>query len=287
MVKRHSTNSTAPSGTQAVERAFAILQAFTDLRRVWTLAELSRSLGLTKPTALRLLGVLEREGMVERTATGTSYRLGAGAMELGAKAQRSHGLTEAVHPLLEELAQTTGETASLEVLVGDQILVLAGVQGKHRVSVSPDVGTRWPAHAASTGKMMLAGLREREGDLWRRQFADRTRLAELTPKTIVSMRRLDEELARISRRGYATAIEELEPNFVAMGAPIRDSRGDVIAGLSLAGPASRLTGERIRQLSVPLMRAAEEASRRLGWAGPERPRPTLMLSRSRGKRGTA
>lgn len=287
MVKRHSTNSATPSGTQAVERAFAILQAFTDLRRVWTLAELSRSLGLTKPTTLRLLGVLERQGMVERTASGSGYRLGAGAMELGAKAQRSHGLTEAVHPLLEELAQSTGETASLEVLVGDQILVLAGVQGKHRVSVAPDVGTRWPAHAASTGKAMLAGLRERDGDLWRRQFADRTRLAELTPRTIVSMKRLDEELARISRRGYATAIEELEPNFVAIGAPVRDSRGEAIAGLSLAGPASRLTADRIRQLSVPLVRAAEEASRRLGWAGPERPRPTLMLTRSRSRRGTA
>ncbi|MEO8031893.1 MAG: IclR family transcriptional regulator C-terminal domain-containing protein, partial [Gemmatimonadota bacterium] len=188
---------------------------------------------------------------------------------------------------LEELAQSTGETASLEVLVGDQILVLAGVQGRHRVSVAPDVGTRWPAHAASTGKVILAGLRERDGDLWRRQFADRTRLAELTPRTISSMRRLDEELAKISRRGYAIAIEELELNFVAMGAPVRDSRGEVIAGLSLAGPASRLNAERIRQLSVPLTRAAEEASRRLGWAGPERPRPTLVLSRSRGKRGTA
>ena len=287
MVKRHSTNAAAPSGTQAVERAFAILQAFTDLRRVWTLADLSRSLGLTKPTTLRLLGVLEREGMVERTASGTGYRLGAGAMELGAKAQRSHGLTEAVHPLLEELAQSTGETASLEVLVGDQILVLAGVQGRHRVSVAPDVGTRWPAHATSTGKVMLAGLRERDGDLWRRQFADRSRLGELTPRSIVSMRRLDEELARVSRRGYATAIEELELNFVAMGAPVRDSRGEVIAGLSLAGPASRLNGERVRQLSVPLMRAAEEASRRLGWAGPGGPRPTLTLTRPRGRRGTA
>lgn len=285
MVKRHSTDAAlrAPSGTQAVERAFAILQAFTDLRRVWTLAELSRTLGLTKPTALRLLGVLEREGMVERTVPGGGYRLGPGAMELGAKAQRSHGLTEAVLPLLDELAHSTGETASLEVLVGDQILVLAGVQGRHRVSVAPDVGTRWPAHAASTGKVMLAGLRDREGDLWRRQFADRPRLAELTPRTITSLRRLDEELARVSRRGFATAVEELEANFVAIGAPVRDLKGEVIAGLSLAGPVSRLTAERIRQLSLPLRRAADEASRRLGWVGPSRPRPTLELSRSRAR----
>ena len=289
MVKRHSTDSAlrAPSGTQAVERAFAILQAFTDLRRVWTLAELSRTLGLTKPTALRLLGVLEREGMVERTVPGGGYRLGPGAMELGAKAQRSHGLTEAVLPLLAELAHTTGETASLEVLVGDQILVLAGVQGRHRVSVAPDVGTRWPAHAASTGKVMLAGLREREGDLWRRQFAERPRLLELTPRTITSLRRLDEELARVSRRGYATAVEELEPGFVALGAPVRDLRGEVVAGLSLAGPVARLTADRVRELSLPLRRAAEEASRRLGWIGPERPRPTLVLARHRNRRSTA
>ncbi len=283
MVKRHSTAAAlrAPSGTQAVERAFAILQAFSDLRRVWTLADLSRSLGLAKPTALRLLGVLEREGMVERTVPGGGYRLGPGAMELGARAQRSHGLTEAVLPLLDQLAHSTGETASLEVLVGDQILVLAGIQGRHRVSVAPDVGTRWPAHAASTGKVILAGLREREGDLWRRQFAGRARLVELTPRTITSLKRLDEELARVTRRGYATAIEELEPNFVAMGAPVRDIRGEVVAGLSLAGPASRLNAERVRQLIGPLMKAAEEASRRLGWAGSAVGRSAFELSSTR------
>ncbi|HKV73437.1 MAG TPA: IclR family transcriptional regulator [Gemmatimonadales bacterium] len=283
MVKRHSTAAAlrAPSGTQAVERAFAILQAFSDLRRVWTLADLSRSLGLAKPTALRLLGVLEREGMVERTVPGGGYRLGPGAMELGARAQRSHGLTEAVLPLLDQLAHSTGETASLEVLVGDQILVLAGIQGRHRVSVAPDVGTRWPAHAASTGKVILAGLREREGDLWRRQFAGRARLLELTPRTITSLKRLDEELARVTRRGYATAIEELEPNFVAMGAPVRDIRGEVVAGLSLAGPASRLSAERVKQLVGPLMKAAEEASRRLGWAGSAVGRSAFELSSTR------
>ena len=74
---------------------------------------------------------------------------------------------------------------------------------------------------------------------------------------------------------------------MALGAPVRDLRGEVVAGLSLAGPVARLTADRVRQLSLPLRRAAEEASRRLGWIGPERPRPTLVLARHRNRRSTA
>src|SRR5262245_27544170 len=152
IVKQHATRA----GTQAVERAFAVLRSFTDQERVWALAGLSRKLGLARPTTLRLLGALEREGMVQRTGPASLYRLGPRAIQLGALAQRSNELPIAAQSYLEELSRLTGETASLEVLADHEIMVLAEVRGRFRGSASERVGARWPAHAAATGKVLLA-----------------------------------------------------------------------------------------------------------------------------------
>src|SRR5690606_39058248 len=142
IVKQHSTVSrgTVPGGTQSVTRAFAILKVFSDARREWTLADLARTIELTKPTALRLPGVLEREGMVQRGRPGGRYRLGPRAIELGALAQRSIDFQASARPELERLAWTTGETTTLEMLAGTEILVLDFVRGRRPGSWGEYVG---------------------------------------------------------------------------------------------------------------------------------------------------
>ncbi|MGH7511984.1 MAG: IclR family transcriptional regulator [Gemmatimonadales bacterium] len=268
-MKRHSTNesSRTSTGTQSVVRALRIIHAFSDTRAEWSLAELSRELSLSKPTAFRLLGALEQAELVTRIDPAGTYRLGPGAIELGARAQRANTILSAARPELEALTRDTGETSSVEILAGAMTLILDEVLGGHLIGTSPAAGTRWPAHAASTGKVLLAAAQEDEPGIARRLAQEAGgRLPGLTPATIRSAPRLAAELARVSRQGYSIAINELEEGYVALGAPVRRHDGRVVAAISLGGPATRFTASRIRRLVPPLRDAALRISRRLGWA---------------------
>lgn len=250
---------TSPSkpyaGTQSVRRAIALLKFFSHERTEWGLSELARAARLNKTTAYRLLRALEAEGMVARSASSGAWRLGNEAVALGALALRSNDLLTAARPELEALVRETGETASLEVLVGDEIVILDGVEGPSLVGASSEVGTRWPAHATSTGKVLLAA----EDGLRRPR-----RLRKLTPRTITDLARLERELDRVRQRGWASAVEELEVGYVAVGAPILDHAGRALAAISVGGPAARLTSQRIPRLARRVVDSARSISVRLG-----------------------
>lgn len=267
-MKRHSKSASVRhiAGTQAVVRALRILRAFTDARPEWSLADLSRELGLSKPTAFRLLLALEHEGLVVRPEIAGPYQLGPAAIELGARAQRAHTVASAARPELEALTRATGETSSVEVLAGEDTLILDEVQGGHLIGTSPSVGTRWPAHATSTGKVLLAAAAEREPG-FARAMARRAggRLRGLTPDTIRSASRLSAELVEVSKQGYSTAIGELEVGYVALGAPVRRHDGAVVAAISLGGPSTRFTDARLPALIRAVRESATRISQRLGW----------------------
>jgi DNA-binding IclR family transcriptional regulator len=247
-------------GAQAVFRAMAILKAFDDARPSWNLTELARAIGLHKATVSRLLAALDREGMVARDEASNAYRLGPAAIALGALALRSNDLRTAAHAELVTLARESGETASLEVLVDEDVLIVDEVQSRHVIGTTHEIGTRWPAHAASTGKVLLADA-WRDGRPPRR---GRAAPAKMTPKTIVSASGLARELAKVREQGYATAIEELAAGYVAAGAPVRDHDGRVVAALSVGGPSVRLTAARMPAVIAMVRAAAARVSRRLG-----------------------
>ena len=266
MKQRSIITRRAPfGGTQAVSRALAILDAFSDSHPEWGLADLSRSLRLNKTTTLRLLGALERTHLVVRGGPGSNYRLGPGAIELGARAQRAHSLPGVARGELERLARVTKEAASIEVLVGSEILILDEVLGPHLVGRSQIIGTRWPAHAASTGKVLLAALRSGNAEPWQGPApAWPLKLEGYTARTITSPQRFEAELTDVARRGYATAIGELEDDYVAIGAPIYNHQGRVVAAICVGGPSTRLTEARIPSFATALRQSADRISRMLG-----------------------
>src|SRR6185503_5585243 len=150
---------------------------------------------------------------------------------------------------LQALAYATRETATLEVLVGRDVLILDEAAGDHVVASMPSLGTRWPAHATSTGKVLLAHLPDAALD-----SLLETPLDAATPRTVTDPAALRRELARVRTRGWALASEELEAGFVAVGAPIRSnqiqcgSAGEVVAAISVGGPKSRLNQDRVREI---------------------------------------
>jgi DNA-binding IclR family transcriptional regulator len=203
--------------------------------------------------------------MVQRTRPNGAYRLGATVIQLGALAQRSFDLPTSARAELEQLAAHTGETASLEMLAGTEILVLDEVRGPSRGSASEFVGARWPAHAAATGKVLLAAARAEDNDVWR-QFlaATRGRLPRYTERTITGLPRFGRELSVVLKRGYATAIEELEPGYMAIGAPVWNHAGRIVAAICIGGPSTRLSESRLPALIRSVVQSAGQISARLG-----------------------
>ncbi len=248
-------------GTQAVRRAFSVLKAFDSVHPQWSVSDLSRHIGLHKTTIFRLLGALVHEGMLEREDLTGTYRLGAELIALGSQALRSTDLYNASHSELEAVARDTGETATIEILVGDEVVILDEVHGRFLVGGRPDFGLRFPAHATSTGKLLLAAARSEEPNGKRPK---RARLARLTSKTITDPDELEKELSKVLRQGFATAIDEIEEGFAAVAAPIRNVTGKTVAAVSVGGARPRFTRARVAELTARVREAADLVSRRLG-----------------------
>lgn len=248
----------APEGTQAVTRAVGLLKAFSRERPERGLAELSEAMGLTKTTTHRLLSALESEGLVARNPATRAYRLGPAILALGSLALISNSLRAVVEPELRMLAEKTGEAATLDVPLEGKMLILAEVSGRHLVTVAAELGTRFPIHATSTGKAYLAALPEEQ-----RKALVVSPLSRHTPSTITKIRELKRELELIRERGYATAHEELEEGASAVGVVLRNAQGTPLGGISLIGPTSRLTPQRIQLLAPELVTLAGRLARSL------------------------
>jgi|SRR5581483_5868926 DNA-binding IclR family transcriptional regulator len=254
------TRREAYPGTQAVQRAVALLKAFDEAHPELGLTALAQAVGLNKATTYRLLTALESEGLIVKSARGETYRLGPEAIALGVRALRSSDLRAVAHPELAALANETGETATLEVLAENDVLILDEVFGAHLVGATHWVGTRWAAYATSTGKAMLAFLSPAE-----RQRILPARLTAITAQTLRSHRALERELGQIRKRGYAIANQELEADYIAVGAPIFNHEGRVVAAISVGGPQTRLTPERIARFIPLVKKTAAQISRNLGF----------------------
>jgi DNA-binding IclR family transcriptional regulator len=248
------------SGTQAVQRAVSLLKLFSDAKPEWGLTELAKAAGLNKTTVYRLLTALASEGLVARSSTTESYRLGPEAIALGARALRSNDLRTVSREFLADLARRSDETATVEVLVESDVLIVDEVHSRKWLHASPSVGTRWPAHATSTGKVLLAFLSEAD-----RKVLLRVPLSQPARRTITTLTALRDELARVRTQGYATAVGELEDGYSALGAPVRDHQGEVVAAVSLGGPSVRLPQDRLKALLPMLLETTRRISQNLGF----------------------
>lgn len=256
-------NADPVAGTQTIRRAVAMLEAFTDERPSWNVSELAERVGLNRTTTYRLLSALENAEYVYRDPSNESYRLGSGLIALGGRAQRANSVRSVALPELEVLASETGETATLEILHGDNVVIIEEIPGEFVTSGSQHIGSRWPAYATSTGKAILATLPPRELTTILKQQP----LSPLTEKTITSVDELRACLDEVRRTGYAVAVEELELGYIAVGAPVLDAAGRAVAAISLGGTLTRLTGDRIPQVGANVRAAARRISHRLGYRG--------------------
>lgn len=251
------------NAVRSVDRAAALLLALGDCQGEAGVTELARRLGLHKSTASRLLATLQRRGLVEQDEETGKYRLGLVVIRLAERAERTLDLRGISMPELERLARLTHETTGLGILDADSLLTVAQADGPNLIAVGDWTGRSTPLHCVASGKVLMAALAEREV-----LRIVRRGLLSYTERTITELEPLLEELARIRRRGYATALGEYETGLNAVSAPVHDARGNVVAAVDIWGPAFRLTPRRIPELAAQAREAAAAISIRLGGPGP-------------------
>ncbi|HYY70513.1 MAG TPA: IclR family transcriptional regulator [Terriglobales bacterium] len=254
-------SGTSPYRVQVLDRALAVLDALARTSESPTLAELSAELKLHKSTVHRLLMVLERHKLIERSTAGGRYRLGLKLFELGTRAVSHLDLRERARPLLERLMLETGETVHFGILDDTEIVYLDKVEPARSVRMASSIGRRNPAYCTAMGKVILAHLPEFQVEAIVRKHG----LRAMTANTITSLAELKAELGAIRGRGYAVDYEEIEEGVRCVGCAVRDFSGAPVAAISVSGPAFRLTKEKIKRLAEPVREAANVLSLELGF----------------------
>jgi DNA-binding IclR family transcriptional regulator len=219
----------------AAAKALDLLGAFSFREPRLSLAELATRTGIPRPTAFRLLTTLEQAGFV--TKVNGEYQLGIKCFVLGNIVGATLDIREKARPHLEALRDATAETVHLAVLDGWQVLYLERLQSPRPIGfMRSRVGGSVPAYCTGLGKTLLAFKPEDAVAAW---LATQTMKA-MTPQTITSPRRLVKELRAIRERGYGVDEQEHEIGVHCIAAPIRDHAHEVVAAVSVAGPADRM-----------------------------------------------
>jgi IclR family acetate operon transcriptional repressor len=244
-------------GVRSVERAISILDLLAAAGGR-TGAQVARELGVHRSTALRLLGTLERHGLVERDPRTARYSLGRRLPQLASVVTGEFDLRHVARPVCERLAVAAGETATLDVLLGDVIVPIEQATASTSVVSVNWLGGRYPVHCTASGKAIAAfaspAIRDRLLGL---------PLDRVTPHTITEPGKLAAQLEEVRRSGVARTHEELEVALDAIAAPVFGPAGDVVAALDVSGPSHRVrTAAELERLTVA---GAADLSRTLGY----------------------
>ena len=250
------------TGTEAAARVVDVLLLFADGPSTLGVSRIARELGLSKAVVHRILQSLTARGMTAYEPSSREYRLGPAIAALGARALRESDLRSAALEVLRRLGDETGETATLTSPVPNGRVYLHQVEGVHEIKMTVELGRRFPLHAGSSGKCMLAFLPAAEQD---RVLSGR--LDALTPHTVVDPVALRAELAEIRARGYAASAGERQADAASVAAPVFGLSGDVIGAISVCGPRYRLTADFAERVAPQVVTAATQISKRMGWRG--------------------
>jgi IclR family KDG regulon transcriptional repressor len=255
----------SPYNVQVIDRALAILGVLGDRQADFSLSEVCSTVKLHKSTVHRLLMVLERHRLVQKSVETGRYRLGLRLFELGCRAGTTLDLREHFRPYLSRILHETAETVHGCILDQGEVLYIEKMEPQQSNRMASTVGRRAPAYCTAEGKAILSELPDADFDL----LVRRQTLSPITPNTITNLAALKAELKTIRARGYAIDDEENEEGIRGIGAVVRDGLGRPVAGISVSGPVFRITRAKVSMIASSVVCGARALSVELGY----RPEP--------------
>jgi IclR family KDG regulon transcriptional repressor len=248
----------------SIIRAIDILELYSHNDIELGISEMARRLGLYKSMVSRIVSTLESRGILEKNLQTGKYKLGLQLYKLGLLARDESELVSISIPHLKALTDQTGETSNLVVMEGSQSMYVAQQEGRHMVRMFTRLGAKVLPHCTGAGKVLLAHM-----DIEKlRAVIEANGLPRFTEKTITTADALMQELEKIRRLGYSVDDREREPGVMCIAAPVRNAAGDVVAALSVSGPADRLSIGMDGFISYVIKHACDISSQ-LGYIGPK------------------
>ncbi|WP_133622212.1 glyoxylate bypass operon transcriptional repressor IclR [Erwinia sp. LJJL01] len=253
----------APVGqVQSLTRGLKLLEFIAESHGSVALTELAQQAGLPNSTTHRLLTTMQQQGFVRQVGDLGLWTIGAHAFVVGSSFLQSRNLLALVHPMLRSLMEESGETVNLAVLdLSDhQAVIIDQVQCTQLMRMSAPIGGKLPMHASGAGKAFLANLNDKQVT----ELLHRKGLHYYTPKTLMSPQSLKDNLALVRKTGYSFDDEEHALGLRCVAACIYDEHHEPFAAISISGPISRITDDRVTELGALAIKAAKEITREYG-----------------------
>jgi DNA-binding IclR family transcriptional regulator len=231
-----ATNGVGSQYTKSLGRALMVLRAFRPERPSLALAEVATAVHLDKATVRRFLLTMQHHGFVDQDPVTRKYALGTVVLEMGAAVPVNRGMREVARPIMLDLADRTGLTVFLGVVSHGEALCVERVDAPSAILVRVwPPGGRIPLNCGAAPRVLLAHLPSDEA-----QEILTQRLGRLTVKSHVKPRALVQELRQIRARGWDCAVDDVTLGTAALGVPVRDRAGSVLAAMSVAGLTHQL-----------------------------------------------
>lgn len=239
-----------PEYLHTLERGLTVLRAFDQSRPEMQLSEVAAATGLSPAVARRCLNTLVKLGYVGKV--GRKFLLKPEVLVFGSAFLASASIDTVVSEHLQRLRDETGDSASMSVLSGEDILYLVHIPTKRHIRLNAGIGTRFPAYATSMGKVLLAYYSQEELE----RYLSMARLNPLTDQTITNPDTLRDKLKSIREQGYASSLNELDYGVVSTAVPVFDESGHVLAAINCSTGSSRIAQEEMVRTRLPLLREA-------------------------------
>jgi IclR family transcriptional regulator, KDG regulon repressor len=252
-----------------LDKALRVLMLFTPEQPEWGVTTVSREVDMSKSTVHRILRVLEQHAFLTQDPETRRFRLGLAGIELGRRAQAGLELRKLALPVMEQMSAQSDETVLLQVVSpeGDRVVCIERVQQGRGLRLILDVGSTAPLYAGCSSKVLLAYLDEKAID-----HVLAGELRPVTAHTITDPAQIRAQLAEIRRNGYAVSFEETDEGVAGVSVPIHDARNQVIAGLSISGPLTRVNATTIGHYTAIALEGARRIAAELGHAPSRRAR---------------
>ncbi len=246
---------------QSVFRALKILEFTGEHGKAIGLTQISKGIGLSKSTTHGLVSTLERMGYMQQDAETGKYSLGLKVFELGQAYISNLDLREIALPYMRELSSFYQETTHLAVLSQGEVIYIEKVDGPLSIGIRSQIGGKNPAYCTGVGKVLLSGMPDEkiEAMYLKKPFV------KYTSYTITTIEKLLLEINNARFHGYAFDKEEIEIGLNCVAVPIKDAVGNIIAAISLSGPAHRLNSEKMEEVLARMLQVSFRISGRLGY----------------------
>ena len=247
---------------KSIKRAIQVLNSFTSKEGELGVTELSKRLNLHKSTVHRILVTLSNEGVVVKNQVSQKYNLGIILFKWGCIVQNKMETRNSALPIMKDLAQRTEESVDLNIISGRNRVSIEKIESSNDIRRVIKLGETLPLYTGGSGKVLLSSWPDEEI----KKFIQEEKLISFTPNTITDPVKLLGNLKEIREKGYGIGIEERIPGATSMGAPILNYTGKVVASISISGPTTRFTEQKIPIFISLVKEAAMKISVLLGYS---------------------